>query len=187
MWSPVYHHCLCTKNGQFLTAFLVAMKHFYLIVVACVHHSFKKRFIFSRVLQADERHWKIPISFDQRDSKQKDSTVHFPNHLGSKSADHMLNSGEIHLPFAQEKEVYELFVSGFQLMNGTNVSPPTLLYVYSTWSSYCGLAKNQKFQRSTLCAHCEQLRTSIEACLVAKADTTAIHSQKKVHIEMVAS
>lgn len=98
----------------------------------------------------------------------------------------MPSSEEMHFPLTRKKKVFEIFVSEFYAMYGTDLAPPAMACFLHIWNHQCRRIKVSKSSRFSLSTACDQFGLSLALCALTKADTIAALLKRSAQIEMFA-
>lgn len=112
------------------------------------------------------------------------SVIIFLQRLVSSTAERMPDTGEAHLPFIENNQVYEVFKREFAILN-KDEKVPTFSYFTAIWKSQCSWVKVRKWSRFNKCSTCEQITASLRNAVTKGLPTDDIMRGKALHIDFV--
>ena len=114
----------------------------------------------------------------------KDSIVSFLIRLSEDCSDKMPDKDELHLPFNQKKDVYEVFLNEFKVLY-PDITPPQKPYFSRIWKLHCNNIKVRKSSRFTICETCDKLKRALHEAVKRKELTVDIKRQINDHRDFV--
>ncbi len=118
-----------------------------------------------------------------RIAPHKDSILSFLIRLSEDCSEKMPDVDELHLPFFQKTEVYDLFVHEYKKLYTT--SPPTAHYFMFTWKENCRQVKVRKTSRFTICDECDKIRVGMRDALLKGKSLDAWRSRRATHMNTI--
>lgn len=114
----------------------------------------------------------------------RDSVIVFLRRIADQTGNVMPDSTEVHLPFYDKKQVYEIYCEQFRLLH--NEPPPVLAYFYATWKENADHIKIRKVTKFTKCATCESFKDAFEKAGKNVKRVGELQVARKAHYDHVA-
>ena len=116
-----------------------------------------------------------------RESK-RDIVITFLSDL-AETADRMPDADEVHLPFVEKQQVYDLFVKDWDNLGGAqhDEEPPRLSTFLNAWNKGCKNVKVRKVHRFAICGTCEQLERELANCGIDKVKAKPFRDKMHAH------
>lgn len=127
-----------------------------------------KAFRFSRDLQttvkqtenvANQRRENITYAPESK-TIARDSVAVFLRRIADQTGNIMPDSDEVHLPFYDKKQVYEVYCDQYRALY--NTTPPVISIFYSTWKKDAFNIKIRRVTKFTKCAVCESFKDAFQ-------------------------
>jgi len=152
-----------------------------------------KAFRFSRDLQCAVKGTEraclkktTPVSDTQASRlRTKDCVVVFLRRIAEQAGNAMPDCPDIHLPFYDKKEVYQMFCTQFKALE--SVKPPVSSYFYSVWKDSVPHIKIRRVTRFTVCSTCEMFKRHMQQAVRTGAEMSMIQSDRRAHYKLIAT
>ena len=118
-------------------------------------------------------------------SVTKDSIAVFLRRIADQTGNAMPDTRDIHLPFYDKKEVYNLFCTQYSAME--KKSPPQSSYFYNIWSQSLPHIKIRRVTRFTLCGECESYKQALRTAAKTGTRLAQIQEDRDRHVQLVAT
>ncbi len=118
-----------------------------------------------------------------RHSPQKDAVISFLTRLAEDCSERMPDSTEVHLPFHQKHEVFNLFIKEYKTLYDD--TPPTSHYFLHVWSKNCDQIKVRKTTRFSICDTCDEIRSAMRLRLLKGQSIVDLVQKRARHIKWI--
>ena len=107
--------------------------------------------------------------------------------LAESTANRMPDSGELHLPYFEKKQVYQMFKTHWNEHDGMGniILAPTYAYFIKVWGSNCRNIKCRRVHRFSKCDICEKLRQELAEAGMDRTRSDELRKMQKNHHRFV--